>query len=138
MTTLTCSDARELVSDYIDGKLPETTAADLETHLQTCPSCPPLYASLIQTLADLKALGDASLSEHYAAALARADEQAGDAEPGTHRPGDTPWLGSRTCCPRPQADRDCQHPNGLRGAQHGVGHSTGPTREAARRSSLKR
>ena len=65
MTTLSCPEARELVSDYIDGELPETTAAALEDHLETCPGCPPLYASLIQTLADLKALGEAPLVDDF-------------------------------------------------------------------------
>ena len=91
MTTLSCSEARELVSDYIDGELPESTAADLEGHLQRCPNCPPLYASLIQTLADLKALGHFPMGEDFAervaAALARADEPAGEMPP-RERKGD--------------------------------------------------
>lgn len=78
MTALSCPEARELVSDYIDGELPETTARALEGHLETCPNCPPLYASLIQTLADLKALGSAPMAEDFAervaAALATADQ----------------------------------------------------------------
>lgn len=57
MTTLTCADARALVSDYIDGELASQTASYLEGHLDTCPNCPPLYTSLVQTLAELKALG---------------------------------------------------------------------------------
>lgn len=78
MTALSCPEARELVSDYIDGELPETTARALEGHLETCPNCPPLYASLIQTLADLKALGTAPIAgdfaERLAAALTTADQ----------------------------------------------------------------
>ena len=58
MTELTCPKARSMVSDYIDGDLPAASAHDLEQHLQTCPSCPPLYASLVETLAELKALDD--------------------------------------------------------------------------------
>lgn len=55
MTDLTCSQARALVSDYIDGELAPSLAEALEGHLLTCPSCPPLYASLVASLADLKA-----------------------------------------------------------------------------------
>ena len=58
MTVLTCPEARSMVSDYIDGDLPSPSARSLEEHLQTCPWCPPLYASLVDTLAELKALDD--------------------------------------------------------------------------------
>ncbi len=57
MTALSCVEARSLVSDYIDGDLPAEVARALEEHLETCPNCPPMYASLVQTLADLKSLG---------------------------------------------------------------------------------
>ena len=91
MTTLSCPEARELVSDYIDGELPETTAAALEDHLETCPNCPPLYASLIQTLADLKTLAEAPLVDDFdqrlQAALTKADKP-GDATPRTDTTGD--------------------------------------------------
>ena len=58
MTELSCPLARSMVSDYIDGDLPRDRARSLEEHLQTCPFCPPLYASLVETLAELKALDD--------------------------------------------------------------------------------
>lgn len=60
MTQLSCPLARSMVSDYIDGDLPADQALSLEEHLQTCPFCPPLYASLVETLAELKALDDVS------------------------------------------------------------------------------
>lgn len=58
MTELSCPLARSMVSDYIDGELPADRARLLEDHLQTCQFCPPLYASLVETLAELKALDD--------------------------------------------------------------------------------
>ena len=58
MTELSCPHARFMVSDYIDGELPPDQARSLEAHLETCPFCPPLYASLVETLAELKALDD--------------------------------------------------------------------------------
>ena len=58
MTELTCPEARSMVSDYIDGDLDADQASSLEHHLETCPCCPPLYASLVETLAELKAIDD--------------------------------------------------------------------------------
>lgn len=60
MTELACPQARSMVSDYIDGELPPDQARALEEHLETCPNCPPVYASLVETLAELKALDDVS------------------------------------------------------------------------------
>lgn len=44
-----CWDARRHVSDYLDGQLAPATAKAVETHLETCPTCPPLYAALVDT-----------------------------------------------------------------------------------------
>jgi anti-sigma factor RsiW len=55
MSVLSCAEARALVSDYIDGDLAAPVARDLEAHLETCANCPPLYASLITSLAAIKA-----------------------------------------------------------------------------------
>lgn len=60
MTAMSCPQARSMVSDYIDGDLGADQARALEEHLETCPFCPPLYASLVETLAELKALDDTS------------------------------------------------------------------------------
>jgi anti-sigma factor RsiW len=74
MTELSCPLARSMVSDYIDGELPPDRARSLEAHLETCPYCPPLYASLVETLAGLKAVDDAAgveqLVQRVLAALA--------------------------------------------------------------------
>ncbi len=67
MTVLSCPEARSMVSDYIDGDLPPALARSLEEHLQSCPWCPPLYASLVETLADLKAHDDAAGVERLVA-----------------------------------------------------------------------
>lgn len=45
---LRCWDARQHVSAYLDGELPRSTAASVERHLAACPTCPPLYASLVR------------------------------------------------------------------------------------------
>jgi len=44
---LACWDARYHVGDYLDGALDDATSRLLERHLGSCPTCPPLYASLV-------------------------------------------------------------------------------------------
>jgi RNA polymerase sigma-70 factor (ECF subfamily) len=42
-----CWDARQHVSEYLDGALDADTSATVEAHLAGCPTCPPLYAALV-------------------------------------------------------------------------------------------
>ena len=42
-----CWDARHRVSDYMDEELTQRERSLLETHLESCPRCPPLYAGLV-------------------------------------------------------------------------------------------
>lgn len=52
-----CWDARQHISDYLDGTLKPEIAGIVEEHLKTCPTCPPLYAALVsahQTMTDLR------------------------------------------------------------------------------------
>jgi len=44
-----CWDARQHVSDYLDGVLDADVSAAVEAHLAQCPTCPPLYAALVHT-----------------------------------------------------------------------------------------
>ena len=44
---MNCWDARQHVSDYLDGVLPREIGATVEAHLEACPTCPPLYAALV-------------------------------------------------------------------------------------------
>jgi RNA polymerase sigma-70 factor (ECF subfamily) len=55
---LRCWDARRLVSDYLDGELEPTARRALERHLETCPTCPPLYTSLVGVRDALGSLRD--------------------------------------------------------------------------------
>lgn len=55
---LRCWKARRHVSGYLDGELDHATRAAVEGHLQTCPTCPPLYASLVGVRATLGGLRD--------------------------------------------------------------------------------
>lgn len=53
-----CWDARQHVSDYLNGDLAEAMARLVESHLATCPTCPPLYASLAGVHDELGRLRD--------------------------------------------------------------------------------
>ena len=53
-----CWDARQHVSDYLDGALEQSTAHLVESHLESCPTCPPLYAALVDAHDQLGTLRD--------------------------------------------------------------------------------
>jgi len=53
-----CWDARQHVSDYLDGDLDEATARMVERHLEVCPTCPPLYAALVGVRQQLEGARD--------------------------------------------------------------------------------
>lgn len=77
MTELSCPTARSMVSDYVDGELAPDLARALEAHLETCPRCPPLYASLVDTLAGLRSLDDTAGVERLVERVVRAIEAEG-------------------------------------------------------------
>ncbi len=53
-----CWQARRHVSAYLDGELDVDTKALVEDHLAACPTCPPLYASLVGVRSSLGGLRD--------------------------------------------------------------------------------
>ena len=53
-----CWDARQHVSDYLDGVLDQGTARVVEAHLSVCPTCPPLYQALVAAHREVTDLGD--------------------------------------------------------------------------------
>lgn len=55
---LSCWEAREQVSSYIDGELEVPDRHTLETHLAGCATCPPLYRALVGATTSLGALHD--------------------------------------------------------------------------------
>jgi RNA polymerase sigma-70 factor (ECF subfamily) len=55
---LRCWRARRHVSGYLDGELDDETKVAVEAHLEGCPTCPPLYASLVGVRATLGGLRD--------------------------------------------------------------------------------
>jgi RNA polymerase sigma-70 factor (ECF subfamily) len=56
--SLRCWKARRHVSSYLDGELDDSTRQAVEDHLETCPTCPPLYAALVGVRARMEALRD--------------------------------------------------------------------------------
>ena len=53
-----CWQARRHVSAYLDGELDEATKEMVEGHLAGCPTCPPLYTSLVGVRATMGELRD--------------------------------------------------------------------------------
>jgi RNA polymerase sigma-70 factor (ECF subfamily) len=76
---LRCWDARSRVSDYLDAELSSRDRRLLEQHLSHCPTCPPLYASLVGTRVMFERRRDpdevvpATLAERIRTTLARAE-----------------------------------------------------------------
>lgn len=55
---LRCWRARRHVSSYLDNDLDQATRMIVEAHLETCPTCPPLYASLVGVKSTLRGMRD--------------------------------------------------------------------------------
>ncbi|MFK5646993.1 sigma-70 family RNA polymerase sigma factor [Ornithinimicrobium sp. LYQ121] len=55
---LRCWEARKQISEYIDGDLDGPSARRVETHLERCPTCPPLYAAIVATTEALHDLAE--------------------------------------------------------------------------------
>lgn len=53
-----CWDARQHISDYLDGDLDTAIASVVEAHLEACPTCPPLYAAIVGVHDELGRLRD--------------------------------------------------------------------------------
>jgi anti-sigma factor RsiW len=51
---MTCRELVELVTDYLEGRLPDTTRQELEEHLSACENC---TAYIAQMRITLRALG---------------------------------------------------------------------------------
>jgi RNA polymerase sigma-70 factor (ECF subfamily) len=70
-----CWDARQHVSDYMNGDLDAEVAAGVEAHLAACPTCPPLYAALVGvsdqlgTLRDPDSVINPSVADHLRSLL---------------------------------------------------------------------
>jgi anti-sigma factor RsiW len=57
---LACVEVVELVTDYLEGVLPEAEARRLERHLDTCPGCTEYLQQLRMIAGSLRGLTDES------------------------------------------------------------------------------
>lgn len=53
---LSCAQARQVVFDLIEGELDALTAGAVEEHRDHCTNCPPLVASILVLLDQLRSL----------------------------------------------------------------------------------
>jgi anti-sigma factor (TIGR02949 family) len=51
---MTCADVVELVSDYLDGNLPESEAERVAVHLVGCPGCQAYFEQVRATSAGVR------------------------------------------------------------------------------------
>ncbi len=68
---MSCEQFREILSEYIDGELPEEHQESAAAHLQTCLDCQALLNTTRKTLALARQHGEARLSPEFRAALIR-------------------------------------------------------------------
>lgn len=47
---MTCREATEFLTDYVDGVLPEPLRQNFERHLSRCPKCPGFLAQFKRTV----------------------------------------------------------------------------------------
>jgi anti-sigma factor RsiW len=58
-----CSRIVALLSDYVDGRLPDDIRRDLEQHLNGCSECSSFVGSFRSTVALLQSLGEDDLPD---------------------------------------------------------------------------
>jgi anti-sigma factor RsiW len=58
---LACQELVEVITDYLEGKLPPHDRARFETHLAECPGCHTYLAQMQQTIGALRRLEEDAL-----------------------------------------------------------------------------
>jgi RNA polymerase sigma-70 factor, ECF subfamily len=56
MMSLSCSEARDLASDLLDGELSPEVERAVDEHVTGCPTCPTLYRALLAVHRELQRL----------------------------------------------------------------------------------
>jgi anti-sigma factor RsiW len=69
---MTCRELVEVVSDYLEGRLPAGDKRRLEEHLRECPYCVAYIDQMRQTIAALGELTEESISPETRGALREA------------------------------------------------------------------
>ena len=54
MAALSCSEARDLASDLLDGELSPELERAVDEHVTGCPTCPGLYRALLAVHRELQ------------------------------------------------------------------------------------
>jgi predicted anti-sigma-YlaC factor YlaD len=54
MMALSCSEARDLASDLLDGELSPELERAVDEHVAGCPTCPALYRALLAVHRELQ------------------------------------------------------------------------------------
>jgi anti-sigma factor RsiW len=66
---MSCRELVEVITDYLEGTLPERDRARLEAHLEECPYCASYLEQMRDTIAALGELREESLSPEARAGL---------------------------------------------------------------------
>jgi anti-sigma factor RsiW len=69
---MACRELVEVITDYLEGTLPEPDRARFEAHLAECPYCATYLEQMRQTIATLGELREESLSPEVRERLLRA------------------------------------------------------------------
>ena len=64
-----CNELVELVTDYLEGKLPPSDVERFEAHLEECEACATYLEQILQSLAVVGALSEETLPQGAADAL---------------------------------------------------------------------
>jgi anti-sigma factor RsiW len=62
--TITCQEVVEIVTDYLEGALDDSTRTELEAHLALCPHCVRYLDQMRRTIDELGHVPVETLSEH--------------------------------------------------------------------------
>ncbi len=69
---MTCRELVDVITDFIEGKLPEADRVRFEAHLRICPYCRNYLDQMRETILSLGGLREESLSPHTRESLLEA------------------------------------------------------------------
>jgi anti-sigma factor RsiW len=81
--TISCQEVVEIVTDYLEGQLDESTRTELEAHLALCPGCGLYLEQMRATIDELGHVPVESLSEQAQSDLMSAFRTFHGADTGT-------------------------------------------------------
>jgi anti-sigma factor RsiW len=66
---MTCSEFVELVTDYLEGRMPPAEAERFDAHLEVCPPCQHYLAQMRSTLVAMGRIPEETISDEARAEL---------------------------------------------------------------------